>query len=196
MSFVSASTEAVAAAATDASRIGSTLLSANAAAASATTVVLAAGADEISVALAALFSGHGQAYQSLSAQMMTLHDQFVQNFNSSANSYARAEATNVSPLQSLVDAVNAPVQAVTGRPLIGNGANAAPGSGLNGGDGGWLVGSGGAGGSGAANTGQSGGHGGAAGLFGFGGAGGAGASSSTGAGGAGGAGGTGGSLWG
>ncbi|MCQ4365378.1 PE family protein, partial [Mycobacterium gordonae] len=153
MSFVSASTEAVAAAATDASRIGSTLLSANAAAASATTVVLAAGADEISVALAALFSGHGQAYQSLSAQMMTLHDQFVQNFNSSANSYARAEATNVSPLQSLVDAVNAPVQAVTGRPLIGNGANAAPGSGLNGGDGGWLVGSGGAGGSGAANTG-------------------------------------------
>ncbi|PHO58815.1 hypothetical protein B6F24_04500, partial [Mycobacterium tuberculosis variant bovis] len=45
-------------------------------------------------------------------------------------------------------AVNAPIQAVTGRPLIGNGANGAPGSGAPGGHGGWLFGGGGTGGSG------------------------------------------------
>ena len=54
-----------------------------------------------------------------------------------------------SPLQPVFDAVNGPVQSLTGRLLIGNGANAAPGSGLNGAPGGWLLGSGGAGGSGA-----------------------------------------------
>ena len=94
MSFVSASTETVAAAATDASRIGSSLLSANAAAASATTSVLAAGADEISAALAALFSGHGQAYQGLSARMMAFHDRFVQTLDSTATMCVRRKIPN------------------------------------------------------------------------------------------------------
>ncbi|WP_369807260.1 PGRS repeat-containing protein, partial [Mycobacterium sp. 852002-51057_SCH5723018] len=57
--------------------------------------------------------------------------------------------------------INWPSVALTGRPLIGNGANAAPGTGQNGAAGGWLLGNGGAGGSGAA--GQNGGNGGAAG---------------------------------
>ncbi|MGB9222848.1 MAG: PGRS repeat-containing protein, partial [Mycobacterium sp.] len=57
--------------------------------------------------------------------------------------------------------LNAPFQVALGRPLIGNGANAAPGSGQNGGAGGLLFGDGGAGGSGA--VGQHGGNGGAAG---------------------------------
>ncbi|MET2805003.1 PE family protein, partial [Mycobacterium tuberculosis] len=42
--------------------------------------------------------------------------------------------------------LNAPTQALLGRPLVGNGANGAPGTGANGGDGGILFGSGGAGG--------------------------------------------------
>jgi hypothetical protein len=50
-----------------------------------------------------------------------------------ANSYAGAEAANASPLQAVqqdvVHAVNAPSQALTGRPLIGNGANGAAGTG-------------------------------------------------------------------
>jgi len=50
-----------------------------------------------------------------------------------------------SPLQPLFNAVNGPVEALTGRPLIGNGTNAAPGSGQNGTAGGWLLGDGGGG---------------------------------------------------
>ncbi len=44
-------------------------------------------------------------------------------------------------------AVFSPVKDLTGRPLVGNGANAAPGTGQNGAPGGWLLGDGGAGGS-------------------------------------------------
>ncbi|WP_142361371.1 PE family protein, partial [Mycobacterium ostraviense] len=99
MSFVLASPEALAAAAADVVGIGSSLRSANAAAAAPTTAVLAAGADEVSAAVASLFSGHGQAYQSLSSQMTAFHDQFVQALNSSSGAYATAEATNASPLQ-------------------------------------------------------------------------------------------------
>ncbi|MEK0656244.1 PE family protein, partial [Mycobacterium ulcerans] len=83
-----------------------------------------------------------------------------------------------SPLHSLqqqaLTAVNAPIQAATGRPLIGNGAPGATGSGASGSPGGWLLGDGGAGGSGAAGSGIAGGDGGAAGLIGTGGTGGAG----------------------
>ncbi|WP_350308196.1 PGRS repeat-containing protein, partial [Mycobacterium tuberculosis] len=72
--------------------------------------------------------------------------------------------------QDLLAAVNAQSVALTGRPLIGNGANGAPGTGANGAPGGWLLGNGGAGGSAAAGSGLPGGAGGAAGLFGTGGA--------------------------
>ena len=61
MSFVIATPEFVTAAATDLANIGSTLSAANAAAAAPTTGVLAAAEDEVSAAIAALFSGHGQA---------------------------------------------------------------------------------------------------------------------------------------
>ncbi|REM22372.1 PE family protein, partial [Mycobacterium tuberculosis] len=47
----------------------------------------------------------------------------------------------------MLAAVNAQSVALTGRPLIGNGANGAPGTGANGAPGGWLLGNGGAGGS-------------------------------------------------
>lgn len=50
-----AAPEAIAAAATDLASIGSTIGAANAAAAANTTAVLAAGADQVSVAIAAAF---------------------------------------------------------------------------------------------------------------------------------------------
>lgn len=67
MSFVSVAPEIVVAAATDLAGIGSAISAANAAAAAPTTAVLAAGADEVSAAIAALFGAHGQAYQTVSA---------------------------------------------------------------------------------------------------------------------------------
>jgi PE family len=163
MSFVIAAPEFVTAAASDLANVGSTITTANAAAAAPTTGVLAAGADEVSATVATLFDAHGQAYQAISAQTAAFHQQFVQLINSGAGSYAAAEAANASPLQStqqdLLAAINAPTQAALGRPLIGNGANAtAPGG--SGGAGGLLWGNGGNGAARAA--GHNGGNGGAA----------------------------------
>ncbi|WP_078747977.1 PE family protein, partial [Mycobacterium tuberculosis] len=142
MSFVIAAPEVIAAAATDLASLESSISAANAAAAANTTALLAAGADEVSTAVAALFGAHGQAYQALSAQAQAFHAQFVQALTSGGGAYAAAEAAAVSPL---LDPINEFFLANTGRPLIGNGANGAPGTGANGGDGGWLIGNGGAG---------------------------------------------------
>ncbi|MCV7077395.1 PE family protein, partial [Mycobacterium szulgai] len=179
MSLVIASPDLVAAAAADLAGIRASISSASAVAEIPTTGVMAAGADAVSAAIAALFDTHGQAYQMLSAQATAFHDQFVQALGVGASSYAAAEAVNAAPLQAIqvaaqnvLNAVNAPAQAVLGRPLIGNGTDGMPNSGQPGGAGGLLYGNGGNGGSGAA--GQPGGNGGAAGLIGNGGRGGAG----------------------
>ena len=112
--------------------------------------MLAVGADEVSAAVAGVFGAHAQAYQALSAQAEAFHQQFVQLMTGSAAQYATAEAAAASPLQSveqqLLNLINAPSVLLTGRALIGNGANGLPGAGTNGGDGGWLLGNGGSGG--------------------------------------------------
>ncbi|GAB7144946.1 hypothetical protein LRC484719_35450 [Mycobacterium riyadhense] len=158
MSYVFASPDLIAAATENFAGIGSAVSGANAAAAASTTQLLAAGADEVSARIAALFGLHGQEYQALSARAAAFHEQFTAAFASTANAYATAEATNVG--QILLDLINAPTQFLLGRPLIGNGSNATTPGG-NGGDGGILWGDGGNGAPGAA--GQAGGAGGSAG---------------------------------
>lgn len=170
MSFVNVAPQLVSTAAADAARIGSAINTANTAAA-ATTQVLAAAQDEVSTAIAALFGSHGQHYQAISAQVAAYQERFVLALSQAGSTYAVAEAASATPLQNVLDAINAPVQSLTGRPLIGDGANGIDGTGQAGGNGGWLWGNGGNGGSGA--PGQAGGAGGAAGLIGNGGAGGA-----------------------
>ncbi len=152
MSFINVAPDFVAAAASDLAGIGTAISDANVAAAAPTTTILAAGADEVSAAIAALFGNHAQQYQALSAQAAAFHDRFVQALRAAAGSYGAAEAANASPLQTLendvLGAINAPTQALLGRPLIGNGANGtAPGQ--AGGAGGLLFGNGG---NGAAGT--------------------------------------------
>src|SRR6516162_7266520 len=173
MSYVIAAPEIMTSAATDLASIGSTLNAANAAAAAPTTGIVVAAQDEVSAAIAAVFSAHGRGFQALGAQAAAFHDEFVQALTSGAGIYLSAEAANLaaftanpaqSVLQPLLNAINAPFLALLGRPLIGNGADAAQGSGANGGAGGILIGNGGAGGSG--GTRQPGGNGGAAGLIG------------------------------
>lgn len=78
MSFVLISPEVVSAAAGDLANVGSTISAANKAAAAATTQVLAAGADEVSARIAALFGMYGLEYQAISAQVAAYHQQFVQ----------------------------------------------------------------------------------------------------------------------
>jgi len=144
MSFVIATPEYVTTAATELSTIGSAINSANSAASGPTSSVLAAAADEVSTSIAAVFGAHAQAYQTLSAQAATFHQQFVQLMNGGAAQYAQAEAANANPSQTveqdLLNVINAPTEALLQRPLIGNGANAAAGSGANGGAGGLLLG--------------------------------------------------------
>ncbi|GFG90498.1 PE family protein [Mycobacterium bourgelatii] len=166
MTFLLVSPELVAAAASDVAGIGLTVSAANSVAAQATTGLVSAAADEVSRAIAVLFSGHAVGYQELAVQAAAVHGQFVQALAAGGVGYATAEALNVGPLQPLLDLINAPTQQLLGRPLIGDGANAAPGSGQAGGLGGLLWGNGGHGGSGAA--GQPGGRGGDAGLIGAG----------------------------
>src|SRR6516165_6459807 len=101
MSYLAAAPEFLTSAATDLSNIGSAVIDANAVAAAPTTSVLAAGADEVSAVVAALFAEHGQAFQALSAQAATFHAQFVQALTGAGAAYTAAEVANVSPLQEL-----------------------------------------------------------------------------------------------
>ncbi|CKT36516.1 pe_pgrs 33 [Mycobacterium tuberculosis] len=87
MSFLIASPEALAATATYLTGIGSAISAANAVAAAPTTEILAAGTDEVSTAISALFGAHAQAYQALSAHVAAFHDQFVHTLTAGAGSY-------------------------------------------------------------------------------------------------------------
>jgi triacylglycerol lipase len=127
MSYVIAAPEFVTVAASDLATIGSTIRSAHAAA-GATTQIVAAAEDEVSAAIAAVFSAHGQGFQALGAQAAAFHAQFVQALNANAGSYAGAEAANVaaftaSPAQTLeqdlLGVIDAPFLSLAGHPLIG-----------------------------------------------------------------------------
>ncbi|ORB93165.1 PE family protein, partial [Mycobacterium persicum] len=141
MSFLVTNTEYVSGAAGNLARLGSVISEANSAAVAQTTAVAAAGADEVSAAIAAFFRAHGLSYQTLSAQAAAFHDQFVQNLFGGAQAYASAEAAAANPLQPLLDVINAPARALLGRPLIGDGVDG--GAGKAGEDGGLLFGNGG-----------------------------------------------------
>ena len=119
MSNLIAAPEMMTTAATDLAGIGSSLSEANAAAAASTTRVITAAGDEVSAAIASLFSSHGQQFQAISAQAAAFHAQFVQSLSGAGSSYALAEAANASPLQAVVQgaqslAVFSPVKDLTG----------------------------------------------------------------------------------
>ncbi len=150
MSYLVVAPELVESAAADLESIRSSLNAAHVAAAVPTTGIAAAGADEVSAAVAALFGRFGQEYQTLSAQVSAFHQQFVQALTSGAGSYQAAEAASASPLQTiehdllgvinaptaaanssplqtieqdLLGVINAPTEFLLGRPLIGTGSS-------------------------------------------------------------------------
>lgn len=122
MSFMFMVPELVEAAAQDLVGLRSGINEATAVAAAPTTRILAAGGDEVSAAISAMFSAHGQEFQAISAQAGAFHDEFVSLLNAGAGAYASAEAAGA---QSLLNAVNAPAQALLGAPLIGGNTAAA-----------------------------------------------------------------------
>lgn len=146
-----------------------------------TTGIATAAGDEVSAAVANLFSAHGQTFQELSAQASAFHAEFVNLLSGGAAQYTAAEAESASPLDTLLEIINTPTQLILGRNLIGDGANGytdGAGYGTNGEAGGLLWGNGGRGGDGTAIH-ASGGAGGAGGLIGNGGAGGTGGPAGT-----------------
>jgi len=94
MSFVTTQPEALSAAAGDLQGIGADVTAQNVAAASPTTAVIPAAADEVSALTAAQFTAHAQLYQAVSAQATAIHEMFVSTLGSSAVSYAATEAAN------------------------------------------------------------------------------------------------------
>ena len=103
MSFVIAVPEMVVSAASNLTSLGSMISEANAAAVAPTTGVVAAAGDEVSAAIASLFSSHARDFQALSAQAAAFHAQFVQALAGAGNSYAATEAANASLLLKIVE---------------------------------------------------------------------------------------------
>ena len=110
---------------------GEAIKQATSAAGPSTTGIVVVAADEVSAAIAQLFGSHAQDFQALSAKAAAFHAQFVQAMGSASAAYTAAEVANASPLQGLQDLLS-PWQALTGRPLFGDGADAAASSGLAG----------------------------------------------------------------
>jgi hypothetical protein len=94
MSFVTANSDAMAAAAGSLQAIGATMSAQNAAAAAPTTSVVPAAADEVSALTAAQFAAHAQMYQAVSSQAQAIHDMFVNTLATSSGSYAATEVAN------------------------------------------------------------------------------------------------------
>jgi PE family len=94
MSFVMTQPDSLAAAAGELHGVGSTMATQNAAAATPTTEVVPAAADEVSALTAAQFAMHTQIYQEVSAQAAAVHEVFTTTLALSADSYAATEAAN------------------------------------------------------------------------------------------------------
>lgn len=94
MSFLTAVPEELAAAAAKLQSFGSGLAAQNAAAATPTSGVVPAAADQVSALQAALFSAQGTLYQQISAQATAIHEMLVHTLNTNAGSYSATEALN------------------------------------------------------------------------------------------------------
>lgn len=98
MSAVVAVPDLLVQAATQVATIGRMLGAANQTTAASTEQVVPAAADEVSAAVAQLFSRFGQDYQAAAGEAAAYQQQFVQRLTSAATSYATAEAANASLL--------------------------------------------------------------------------------------------------
>jgi len=90
--------DAVAAAAGHLENIGASITGANTAAAAVTTQLIPAAQDEISAAIARVFSSCAQDFHGLAAKAAAFHDGFVQTLLSSAESYMATEAASAATL--------------------------------------------------------------------------------------------------
>jgi len=102
VSLLSLIPDSVASASENLESLGSALHTANTAAASQTTAIVAPAADEVSAAVTALFGTHAQEFQTLSAEAAAFHEGFVKLLNGGAAQYVSTEVANAR--QTLVNA--------------------------------------------------------------------------------------------
>jgi hypothetical protein len=114
MSYVLTAPDALATVAADADRIGSAISAATAGAVGPTTGLVAAAQDEVSAAVAELFGGYGQQYQTLVAQAGTFHSKFSQALAAAGNAYAQAEAANGAAVANALNGLETPLQTLLG----------------------------------------------------------------------------------
>ena len=94
MSFVTAQSPALMAAATTLQHLGTAMAAQNTAAAAPTSDVAPAAADGVSAMQAMQFSAYGTWYQQVSKQAEAVHQMLVNTLGSNAGSYGDAESTN------------------------------------------------------------------------------------------------------
>jgi len=119
MSFVTAQSPALMAAASRLQALGSSMAAQNEAAAAPTTGMAPAAADEVSALQAMQFSVYGTWYQQASAQAAAIHQMLVNTLGSSAGSYGETEsanqaATGSTSLSGLLSALSGGSAAATG----------------------------------------------------------------------------------
>jgi hypothetical protein len=113
MSSLTVAPELLAAAATDVAAIGSSVSAAHLAAAAPTVTVLPAAADQVSAAVAQLFSKVGQDFQGLAGKAAAFGAQFSQQLHANAGTYAAAEAVSAASLDTssiIQELIDAPAQ--------------------------------------------------------------------------------------
>ncbi len=136
MAHLTAHPEAMTFAAAQLEGLGSSLAAENAAAATPTTGLPPAAADQVSALQAAIFSAYGAFYQSIAAAAHAVHEQFVQTLRTSSGSYTQTESINQAaatlsaaapgnPIEWLSTILGGPSPSLNGNPfsLSGNAVN-------------------------------------------------------------------------
>jgi hypothetical protein len=124
LSFVTTQPEALTAAAGKLQGLGSAMAAQNAAAATPTTGLVPAAADEVSALQATQFSAYGSLYQQVSAEAQAIHEMFVNTLGASAGSYGATEAANAAAAGSSGSGASGLPGLLTGNGSFGLGASA------------------------------------------------------------------------
>ncbi|MDP7704512.1 MULTISPECIES: PE-PPE domain-containing protein [unclassified Mycobacterium] len=117
MSYLLTAPETLAAAATDVDGIAAAIHAANAAAAGRTSGLLAAAGDEVSAAIADLFSAYGDEYQAVIKQASLFQDEFTRALSNAASAYTQAEALNGALLNGMQSLLTQPPTAAAAATL-------------------------------------------------------------------------------
>jgi hypothetical protein len=117
MVYVQAQPQAMATTAADVAAIGSMIDEAGAAAAGRTTGMAAAAADEVSAAVARLFSAHGQQWRALVERAAALPGEFAQALAAAGNAYANTEAAGQATLAATGGSATAALQNAADPPV-------------------------------------------------------------------------------